>query len=134
MMYAVESRMFRRRLVFTREQVEHGIERAVACELFYGPTTDGASIRVLQSLETIGIIHLDRSGIDTGLVTVFAIEVEPDVELEAVERHVGLLFGEPLAWPTSERRNAKGVLVMRRRARSWESGRVKLCIGARTGA
>ncbi len=134
MMYEVESRMFRRRLVFTREQVEQGIERAMACELFYGPATDGASIRVLQRLETIGIIHLDRSQLDTGLVTVFAIEVEPGVELEAVERHIGLLFGEPLAWPASERRNSDGVVVMRRRARSWESGRVKLCTGVRKGA
>jgi len=97
MMYAVESRMFRRRLVFTREQVEQGIERAMACELFYGPAVDGASIRVLQQLDAIGIIYLDRSQIDAGLVTVFAIEVEPGVELEVVERHVGLLFGEPLA-------------------------------------
>lgn len=129
MMYAVESRMFRRCLVFTRAQVERGIERAMACELFYGPATDGASIRVLQRLETIGIIHLDRSQLDTDLVTVFAIEVEPGVELEAVERHVGLLFGEPLVWPVSERRNNDGAVVMRRRVRAWDSGRVKLCAG-----
>ncbi len=97
MMHAVESRMFRRCLVFTRAQVERGIERAMACELFYGPATDGASIRVLQSLETIGIIYIDRSQLDTGLATVFAIEVEPGAQLETVERHIGLLFGEPLA-------------------------------------
>jgi len=88
--------MVRRCVVFTRAQVEQGIERAVACELFYGPATDGASIRVLQRLETIGVIYLDRSQLDTDLVTVFAIEVEPGVELDAVERHVGLLFGEPV--------------------------------------